>query len=197
VPDAICRAGVVAPLLSPVNSIRQLVAFPPDDVAGGSSGLVRQRHLLLELESGAVYHLSVPCNWGPLRDRVALLAEAIRSHDCVCPHPQHIASVIGWALETQLTLVDLDLSAPTIAAWPVRAAAIPRCYMDSPPGESSLPLAERVALTEKEIGDAAGAALGNFVAGLNPDILALASLWGCMPWRRYNYFANAREGARG
>ncbi|MHB8346812.1 MAG: hypothetical protein ACYDHM_06375 [Acidiferrobacterales bacterium] len=76
---------------------------------------MRQRHLLLEPESGAVYHLSIPFNWGPLRDRVALLAEAIRSHDCVCPRPEHITSVTGWALETQLTLLDLDLSVPTIA----------------------------------------------------------------------------------
>ncbi|MHB8551761.1 MAG: hypothetical protein ACYDB8_12480 [Acidiferrobacterales bacterium] len=54
-----------------------------------------------------------------------------------------------------------------------------------------------MALTEQEVGDATGATLGNFVAGRNPDILVLAALWGCMPWRRYNYFANAREDTRG
>ena len=51
-----------------------MVVFPPDGATRRAGGLVRQRYLLIELESGAVYHLSAPYNWGPLPDRVATLS---------------------------------------------------------------------------------------------------------------------------
>jgi hypothetical protein len=173
-----------------------MVIFPPDCATRSAGGLVRQRYFLLELESGAVYHLSAPYNWGPLPERVATLAEAIKSHDRACPDQEHIASVVAWTLETQLALIDLDLSAPTTAAWSVRAAALQRCYLDSPANESSTQLAERLALAEEAIADAASAELRNFVRDLDPDILRLCSLWGCMPWARYNWFAHSQEDVR-
>ena len=173
-----------------------MVVFPPDAATRHSGGLVRQRYLLLELESGAVYHLSVPYSWGPLPDRVAMLAEAIRMHDHACPHQEHIASVVAWKLETQLTLVDLDLSAPTTAAWPVRAAALQSCYVDSFSNESSAQFAERMTLAETAIAAAAITDLRNFVGSLDPDIVCLSSLWGCLPCPRYNWLAHHREDIR-
>ena len=188
-----CRAALSTHSPISETSIRQMVAFPSDTATRHASGFVRQRYFLLELEGGAVYHLSAPYNWGPLPDRVATLAEAITSHDRSCPHQEHIATVVAWAIETQLVLADLDLSAPTTSAWPVRAAALQRCYLDSITGESTEQLAVRLALAEATIADAASAALRQFVDGLNPDILSLSSLWGCMPWARYNWFAGVQN----
>ena len=78
----------------------------------------------------------------------------------------------------------------------MRAAALQRCYLDSLPGELTEQLAEGMALAEEAIADAARANLRNFVGGLNPDILSLSSLWGCMPWARYNWFASTQKDVR-
>jgi hypothetical protein len=172
-----------------------LIVFPPDGIAR-RSGLVRERFLLLELQQGTVYHLRVPCNWGPLPERLATLAQILIGHEDTGSLRERTASAIGWSLETTLEFVDLDLAAPTTDAWPVRATALQRCYIDSPSGESPRQLAERVALAEADLACAASADLSVFVARLNPDILRLSSLWGCMPWARYNWFASARDEVR-
>ena len=129
-----------------------------------------------------MYHLSAPYSWCPLPERIAALAEAIKSHDRTCPDRGHIASIVGWALETQLALVELDLAAPTTAVWPVRAASLQRCYLNSPPDESPAQFAGRLASTEAAIAATAGAKLKCFVGGLDQGILRLSSLLGCMPW---------------
>lgn len=157
---------------------------------------MRQRNLVIELESGAVYHLSVPYRWSPNPDRMAVLAAAIQSHDRACPHREHIASVVSWFIDTQIETVDLDLSAPTTAAWPLRAAALQKCLADAPSGEPPTRLAERVALVETQITLFATTQLTEFVRHLNPDILQLSGLWGGMPWARYNWFASVPQSVR-
>lgn len=77
-----------------------------------------------------------------------------------------------------------------------RDPALERCRTDSPAGESSAQFAGRLATAEAAIAVAAGAELRSFVDGLDQDILRLASLWGCMPWARYNWFASTQKNVR-
>jgi hypothetical protein len=185
------RAAASTPSMIP-QLVRQLIIFPPDGIAR-RSGLVRERFMLFELASGAVYHLRVSCDWAPTPDRVNKLAEIIVGRESVCSSQEQTASFIGWALETSVRFVDMDLASPNTEAWPVRAAALERCCLASPDQYSRQPLAERVAFLQKEIADSYNASLMQFLKQLDTKILALSSLWGCMPWARYNYFASARD----
>ena len=157
---------------------------------------MRQRNLVIELESGAVYHLRVPHRWSPQPERIAVLAAAIQRHDRACPHREHIASVVSWFVDTQVDAIDLDLSAPTPAAWPLRAAALQQCFTNAPSGEPPARLAQRVAAAEAQITSATTTQLMAFVANLNPDVLSLSALWGGMPWARYNWFAGVPQSVR-
>ena len=157
---------------------------------------MRHRNLLIELDGGTVYHLSVPYRWDPVSENLATLTHAIKNHDQTCPHREHIATVVSWIVDTQIEVIDLDLSAPTTATWPLRAAALQQCFTDAPSGERPAQLAQRVAAAEAQITSATTAQLMAFVANLNPDVLSLSALWGGMPWARYNWFAGVPQSVR-
>ena len=176
--------------------VRQLISFPPERPTRQQEGFVRQRNLVMELDGGTVYHLSLPYRWDPVPEHLAVLTQAIQSHDRACPHREHIASVVSWFADTQVEMVDLDLSAPTTAAWPLRAAALQQCFTDAPSGEPPARLAQRVAVAEAQITSTVATQLMAFVANLNPEILCLSALWGGMPWARYNWFAGVPQSVR-
>ena len=191
-----CRANLSAPLADQDRHVRQLICFPPERPTRQHAGFVRQRNLVIELDGGTVYHLRLPYRWDPVPEHLAVLTQAIQNHDQACPHREHIASVVSWFADTQVELVELDLSAPTTAAWPLRAATLQQCFTDAPSGEPPDRFAERVAMVEAQITNSTATQLMAFVAHLNPDILCLAELWDGMPWARYNWFAGVPQSVR-
>lgn len=178
-------------LVAMPDAIRQLVVFPPDGIAR-RSGLVRERFLLIELANGCVYHVRVPCDWLLSGNHMGKLAEMIADREVVGACDDQSASVIGWALETPLQFVDLDLASLTVDGWPIRAAAMELVMFSEYRADSPALIMQRVAKVQRGLCDAAATALKEFVNKLNSDIISLTYLWGEMPWSRYNYFAKAR-----
>ena len=176
--------------------VRQAVVFPPVGSILRSMGLARHRHLLLELEAGAVFHVRVPSNWNPLHDAVTVVAEAIGHFDFASMDTSQLASMVSWEIETQIEFLGIDLSKPDTGMWPVRAAAIERHLSEKPASEISARIAERARVTEAELANGLKAELMAFVGRLDGSVVSLSSLWNSMPWARYNWFASSKDPVR-
>lgn len=182
--------------LRAVDGVRQLVMFPPYKGAERAGAMVRYRHLLLEFETGQVFHLRLPIGWEPSPSAIARLANAFKTHYPSIQSQSDLAAAISWATEIALEVLDFDLSAPSTKSFPVRAAALERRHSTFGAGEAAQLIVDRVAFEEAKLEAALAADLELFINNLDSDVLALSPLWNGMPLQLYRWFVGVSAKVR-
>ena len=176
----------------PVPGLRQLLVCP-HDATSRPAGLLRERHLLLELDDGRVFSLQIPRGWLPTPPHLSSLVSALFECRGTLHNRSNTAQYLNWQLETTLTLEECNLTrmAPDRAA--VRTLAIEHGLAIQPPGETSTgDVHVRVKALEQEITQEWDTLIASFIEGLGPDTLGQAGIWpDGMPLSRYNWLVGS------